>query len=92
MNNATIFSQFKGHADVDVGFDVKLRASWPPSWRAMCKEPRWRPSLIIFMQRSLPLGESDGEDDCDSDGPGLMSRFSDMSSLLQKFWQAPLRH
>ena len=38
----------------------------------MYKEPRWRPSLIIFMQRSLPLGEIDGEDDCDSDGSDLI--------------------
>ena len=38
----------------------------------MYKEPRWRQSLIIFMQRSLPLGGSDGEDVCESDGSDLI--------------------
>ena len=39
----------------------------------MYKEPRWRPSLIIFMQRSLPLGESDGDIiSVQVSGPGLI--------------------
>ena len=41
----------------------------------MYKEPRWRPSLTIFMQRSLPLGESVGEDDCESDRSDLIIMF-----------------